>query len=76
MCQVPHTRLRIDNYVFEEWKHPHKSDLSARVIGDFIAWRKNEKFHISLKTLVASLDRGVHKIKIATRSRVGMPLIR
>jgi len=30
--------VRIDNYLFEEWKHPRKADVLSKVAGDFQGW--------------------------------------
>jgi TIR domain/Pentapeptide repeats (8 copies) len=48
--------VRIDDYIFEKWEHPRKSDVVAKVIGDFRGWDRDaakyrESFERVLKTL-------------------------
>jgi uncharacterized protein YjbI with pentapeptide repeats len=35
--------IRIDNYLFDEWNHPLKGDVVAKVVGDFIGWDQDAK---------------------------------
>jgi len=49
--------IRIDNYVFQDWQHARKTDLTSRTIGDFIGWdQNNEKYEDSLARLLHALD--------------------
>ena len=48
--------VRIDDYIFEKWEHARKSDVVAKVIGDFRGWDRGavkyrESFERLLKTL-------------------------
>lgn len=33
--------IRIDEYLFEEWEHPRKADVTAKVVGDFRGWESD-----------------------------------
>ncbi len=35
--------IRIDDYIFKEWEHPRKTDVCAKVVGDFSGWSRNVK---------------------------------
>jgi hypothetical protein len=48
---------RIDNYVFDGWQHPRKTDLVRRSIGDFVGWSQSpRKYEHSLGLLLHALD--------------------
>jgi uncharacterized protein YjbI with pentapeptide repeats len=48
---------RIDNYVFDGWQHPRKTDLTRRSIGDFVGWSQSpRKYEHSLALLLHALD--------------------
>ena len=49
--------VRIDNYVFDGWQHPRKTDLTRRTIGDFVGWSQSpRKYDHSLAILLHALD--------------------
>lgn len=49
--------VRLDNYVFDEWKHPRKADVTKKHIGDFQEWKTNKKrYSIELNKLLHALD--------------------
>ncbi|HLF03740.1 MAG TPA: toll/interleukin-1 receptor domain-containing protein [Dehalococcoidia bacterium] len=49
--------VRIDNYVFDGWQHPRKTDLTRRSIGDFVGWSQSpRKYDHSLAILLHALD--------------------
>lgn len=49
--------IRIDDYVFEEWEHPRKADLLAKVVGDFTGWAGDAaKYKQSFKRLLDYLN--------------------
>ena len=33
--------ITIDDYLFDEWEHPRKADVLAKVVGDFCGWNRN-----------------------------------
>lgn len=48
--------VRIDDYIFDKWEHTRKSDVAAKVIGDFRGWDRGavkyrESFERLFKTL-------------------------
>ena len=48
--------IRIDNYLFDGWSHPRKSDIVDRVVGDFTGWKRDEdRYRKSLASLVKAL---------------------
>jgi TIR domain/Pentapeptide repeats (8 copies) len=50
--------IRIDDFLFKSWQHPRKSDLLAKVIGDFRDWDVNASSYTkALDRLLASLAR-------------------
>lgn len=49
--------IRIDNYLFEEWEHPRKADVLAKVVGDFRGWNRSAaKYDEAFKKLVKALQ--------------------
>jgi hypothetical protein len=49
--------VRLDNYVFDGWQHPRKTEVVRRSIGDFVGWSQSpRKYEHSLATLLHSLD--------------------
>ncbi|MBI3913676.1 MAG: toll/interleukin-1 receptor domain-containing protein [Chloroflexi bacterium] len=53
--------IRIDDYIFEKWEHPRKSDVVAKVVGDFSEWsssasKYDEAFGKLLKALKAEYN--------------------
>ena len=50
--------VRIDDYIFEEWSHPRKADVTAKVVGDFRDFKEYEK---SFRKLVESLNKTCEK---------------
>jgi hypothetical protein len=48
--------VRIDNYVIETWSHPRRTDVIAKVLGDFRGWDQDPlKYSKSLDRLVKAL---------------------
>jgi uncharacterized protein YjbI with pentapeptide repeats len=48
--------LRIDDYLFEQWEHPRKADVLAKVVGDFRGWDRGvKKYRLSFEKLLAAL---------------------
>ena len=49
--------IRIDDYLFDGWKHPRKNDVLAKVVGDFRGWNKSvAKYDEAFKKLVKALQ--------------------
>ena len=49
--------IRIDDYVFETWKHPRKVDVLAKIIGDFRGWDDDGvKYRESFERLLEALQ--------------------
>jgi hypothetical protein len=49
--------IRIDNYLFEQWKHPRKADVLSKVVGDFNGWNRSvAKYDTSLSKLIKALN--------------------
>ncbi len=48
--------LRIDDYVLQEWQHPRRADVVAKVVGDFQQWHDQESYRKSLKRLINALQ--------------------
>ncbi len=48
--------ITIDSYVFEEWEHPRKLDVLAKVVGDFRGWNRSAaKYGAAFKKLLKEL---------------------
>ena len=49
--------ITIDRYIFEEWEHPRKDDVIAKVVGtDFVGWNRNaDKHDKAFKKLLKTL---------------------
>ncbi len=47
----------LDDYVFNEWKHPRKADVFAKVVGDFRAQKAFKKLLESLQTESSNISR-------------------
>lgn len=49
--------ITIDNYIFEEWEHPRKADVLAKVVGtEFVGWNRNaEKYDKAFRKLLKEL---------------------
>lgn len=48
--------VRIDNYVFANWKHPRKPDVTSKVVGDFSTWNSDpNSYNSSLARLLQIL---------------------
>lgn len=49
--------ITIDNYIFEEWEHPRKADVLAKVVGtDFVGWyRGAAKYDKAFRKLLKAL---------------------
>jgi hypothetical protein len=49
--------IRIDNYIFDRWKHPRKADVVRKVVGDFRGWNQDAaKYDAAFKKLLRMLD--------------------
>lgn len=49
--------VRLDNYIFDEWKHPRKADVTKKHIGDFRDWKTNKKkYDLEFRKLLHALD--------------------
>ncbi len=58
--------LRIDDYLFEQWQHPRKADVLAKVVGDFRGWDHGaKKYRSSFEKLLKAL-RGENAPSIRT----------
>lgn len=47
--------ISIDNYLFDEWKHPRKADVISKVVGDFRDWRNPAIYREKLERLLHDL---------------------
>jgi len=62
--------VRIDEYLFEKWEHPFKSDVLSKVVGDFRQWRNRDGYRRAFERLLRALrEEDKPKQKMATRSR-------
>jgi hypothetical protein len=50
--------IRLDDFVFTEWKHHRKPDLIAKNIGDFRRWKEPELYRRALEKLILDLRAG------------------
>jgi len=48
--------IRIDDYVLKNWDHPRKTDVIAKVIGNFQEWKDKEKYLESLHRLIKAIE--------------------
>jgi len=49
--------IRIDNYIFDLWKHPRKADVVSKVVGDFRGWDQDAaKYEVAFKKLLRMLE--------------------
>jgi len=49
--------IRIDDYLFNTWDHPHKADVIAKVVGDFREWKDHDKHKQNFDKLLKALNR-------------------
>lgn len=48
--------ITIDDFIFDEWDHPRKADVLAKVVGDFRGWSHNaDKYDKAFKRLLKTL---------------------
>ncbi len=49
--------ITIDDYLFDEWGHPRKADVLAKIIGkDFIGWNRSvDKYDAAFEKLLKAL---------------------
>jgi hypothetical protein len=48
--------VRLDNYIFDKWTHPRKTDVTKKVIADATAWDTNpDKYQKVLQKLLGDL---------------------
>ncbi|MBM3942455.1 MAG: TIR domain-containing protein [SAR202 cluster bacterium] len=49
--------IRLDNYVFDRWQHPRKSEVTRRTICDFVGWDQSQrKYDQAFAALLNVLD--------------------
>ncbi|TAH48863.1 MAG: toll/interleukin-1 receptor domain-containing protein [Chloroflexota bacterium] len=49
--------IRIDDYLFDEWEHPRKADVLAKVVGDFRGWNRSAaNYDAAFKKLLKALQ--------------------
>jgi len=48
--------VRIDDYLFEKWEHPFKSDVLSKVVGDFRQWRNRDGYRRAFRRLLGALE--------------------
>jgi hypothetical protein len=49
--------IRIDNYIFDRWKHPRKADVVSKVVGDFRGWEQDtDKYKAAFEKLLEALE--------------------
>ena len=49
--------IRVDNYIFDKWKHHRKADIIKKYVGDFRDWRNKVSYEDSFSKLL----RGINK---------------
>lgn len=47
--------LRLDNYLFTEWKHHRKADIIAKNVGDFRHWKDHDSYQKAFDRLLRDL---------------------
>ncbi len=47
--------LTLDDYIFDGWEHPRKTDVLTKVVGDFRDWNNGAKYRAAFKKLVKAL---------------------
>ena len=47
--------VRLDDYIFTDWKHYRKADVISKHIGDFRQWKEPEQYHKQLQRLIQNL---------------------
>jgi uncharacterized protein YjbI with pentapeptide repeats len=47
--------VRIDEYLFEKWEHPFKSDVLSKVVADFRQWRNHDGYRKAFERLLRAL---------------------
>jgi len=47
--------IRIDNYLFDKWEHPRKTDVISKVVGDFRNWQDPAIYREKLDRLLRNL---------------------
>jgi hypothetical protein len=48
--------LAIDDYLFDQWRHPRKADVLSKVVGDFRVWDQGvEKYRLSFEKPLMAL---------------------
>lgn len=51
--------ITIDDYIFDEWEHPRKADVLAKVVGDFKGWNRDaDKYDAAFEKLLKALKAG------------------
>ncbi len=49
--------IRIDDYLFDEWKHERKADVVSKVVGDFRGWKDHDKYSYAFGKLLSALNK-------------------
>jgi uncharacterized protein YjbI with pentapeptide repeats len=47
--------IAIDSYIFDEWDHPRKADVLAKVVGDFSNWKDHDSYKDAFDRLMRDL---------------------
>ncbi len=48
--------ITLDRYIFDEWEHPRKADVIAKVVGSFEGWSRSAvKYTGALEKLIKAL---------------------
>lgn len=50
--------IRLDNYIFTDWNHYRKADVTAKNVGDFRQWKEPELYRKALDRLIRDLKVG------------------
>lgn len=49
--------IRVDDYIFNNWKHPRKPNVVKKNVGDFRDWQKQRKYEEVFSRLVNALNK-------------------
>ena len=49
--------IRVDDYIFNDWKHPRKSGVIKKNVGDFRNWQKQNEYEEVFSRLVNALSK-------------------
>ena len=48
--------VRLDDYIFDEWSHHRKADVTSKNVGDFRQWKDPELYQKALRRLMRDLE--------------------